>query len=202
MKPETRDRCSLSSARSRPEPRCSTDDPLPARGGSERIRRAHPDLRRGVAMSAEGRIKELGLTLPDPPKPGGNYVPAVRVGNLLFLSGHGPSRVEGKPSARGKVGRDLSTEDGYKVAREVGVNLLGTARALLGSLDKVKRIVKVLGMVNSAEGFGEQPKVINGFSDLMVEVFGEQGRHARSAVGMAELPSGIPVEIEMILEVE
>src|SRR5215471_11561686 len=182
MKPETRDRCSLSSARSRPEPRCSTDDPLPARGGSERIRRAHPYLRsqRGVAMSAEGRIKELGLTLPDPPKPGGNYVPVVRVGNLLFLSGHGPSRVEGKPSARGKVGRDLSTEDGYKVAR----------------------IVKVLGMVNSAEGFGEQPKVINGFSDLMVEVFGEQGRHARSAVGMAELPSGIPVEIEMILEVE
>src|SRR5215510_3349501 len=135
-------------------------------------------------MSAEGRIKELGLTLPDPPKPGGNYVPAVRVGNLLFLSGHGPSRVEGKPSARGKVGRDLSTEDGYKVAREVGVNLLGTARAMLGSLDKVKRIVKVLGMVNSAEGFGEQ------------------GRHERSAVGMAELPSGIPVEIEMILEVE
>ena len=153
-------------------------------------------------MSAEGRIKELGLTLPDPPKPGGNYVPAVRVGNLLFLSGHGPSRVEGKPSARGKVGRDLSTEDGYKVAREVGVNLLGTARSMLGSLDKVKRIVKVLGMVNSAEGFGEQPKVINGFSDLMVEVFGEQGRHARSAVGMAELPSSIPVEIEMILEVE
>ncbi len=153
-------------------------------------------------MSAEGRIKELGLTLPDPPKPGGNYVPAVRVGTLLFLSGHGPSRVEGKPSARGKVGRDLSTEDGYKVAREVGVNLLGTARAMLGSLDKVKRIVKVLGMVNSAEGFGEQPKVINGFSDLMVEVFGEQGRHARSAVGMAELPSGIPVEIEMILEVQ
>jgi enamine deaminase RidA (YjgF/YER057c/UK114 family) len=110
--------------------------------------------------------------------------------------------VEGKPSARGKVGRDLSTEDGYKVAREVGINLLGTARSMLGSLDKVNRIVKVLGMVNSAEGFGEQPKVINGFSDLMVEVFGEQGRHARSAVGMAELPSGIPVEIEMILEVE
>ena len=153
-------------------------------------------------MSAEGRIKELGITLPDPPKPGGNYVPGVRVGNLLFLSGHGPSRVDGKPSARGKVGRDLSTEDGYKVAREVGVNLLGTARSILGSLDKVKRIVKVLGMVNSAEGFGEQPKVINGFSDLMVEIFGDQGRHARSAVGMAELPSGIPVEIEMILEVE
>jgi enamine deaminase RidA (YjgF/YER057c/UK114 family) len=153
-------------------------------------------------MTAEARIKELGLSLPQPPKPGGNYVPGVRVGNLLFLSGHGPSRVDGAPSARGKVGRDLSIEDGYKVAREVGINLLGTAKAIVGSLDKVKRVVKVLGMVNSAEGFGDQPKVINGFSDLMVEVFGENGRHARSAVGMAELPSGIPVEIEMILEVE
>jgi enamine deaminase RidA (YjgF/YER057c/UK114 family) len=153
-------------------------------------------------MSAEARIKELGLTLPQPPKPGGNYVPGVRVGNLLFLSGHGPSRVDGVPAARGKLGRDLSVEEGYKVAREVGVNLLGTARSLLGSLDKVKRVVKVLGMVSSAEGFGDQPKVINGFSDLMVEVFGENGRHARSAVGMAELPSGIPIEIEMILEVE
>ena len=153
-------------------------------------------------MTAEARIKELGLSLPQPPKPGGNYVPGVRVGNLLFLSGHGPGRADGAPSARGKVGRDLSLEDGYKTAREVGINLLGTARALLGSLDKVKRVVKVLGMVNSAEGFGDQPKVINGFSDLMVEVCGENGRHARSAVGMAELPSGIPVEIEMILEVE
>ena len=152
-------------------------------------------------MSAQAKIKELGITLPPPPKPGGNYVPGVKVGNLLFLSGHGPSRVEGQPSVRGKVGRELSTEDGYKIARDVGINLLGTAHALLGSLDKVKRIVKVLGMVNSAEGFGDQPKVINGFSDLMVEVFGENGRHARSAVGMAELPSGIPVEIEMILEV-
>jgi enamine deaminase RidA (YjgF/YER057c/UK114 family) len=153
-------------------------------------------------MTAEARIKELGLSLPQPPKPGGNYIPGVRVGNLLYLSGHGPSRVDGVPAARGKVGRDLSVEEAYKVAREVGINLLGTARSLLGSLDKVKRVVKVLGMVNSAEGFGDQPKVINGFSDLMVEVFGENGRHARSAVGMAELPSSIPVEIEMILEVE
>jgi enamine deaminase RidA (YjgF/YER057c/UK114 family) len=153
-------------------------------------------------MSAEARIKELGLTLPQPPKPLGNYVPGVRVGNLLFLSGHGPIRGDGAPTARGKVGRDLSLEDGYKVAREVGINLLGSTRMLLGSLDKVKRVVKVLGMVNSAEGFGDQPKVINGFSDLMVEVFGESGRHARSAVGMAELPMGIPVEIELILEVE
>ena len=152
-------------------------------------------------MGAEAMIKELGLTLPAPPKPLGNYVPGVRVGNLLFLSGHGPIRIEGNPSARGKVGRDLSTEDAYKVARDVGLNLLGSARALLGSLDRVKRVVKVLGMVNAVESFGEQPKVINGFSDLMVEVFGENGRHARSAVGMGSLPAGIPVEIEMILEV-
>jgi enamine deaminase RidA (YjgF/YER057c/UK114 family) len=153
-------------------------------------------------MGAEAKLKELGITLPAPPRPLGNYVPGVQVGNFLFLSGHGPIRVEGKPLARGKVGRDLTTEDAYKVAREVGVNLLGSARHLLGSLDRVKRVVKVLGMVNSAEGFGDQPKVINGFSDLMVEVFGDNGRHARSAVGMAELPMSIPVEIEMILEVE
>ena len=153
-------------------------------------------------MGADARLKELGITLQDPPKPLGNYIPGVRVGNLLFLSGHGPIRREGQPTPRGKVGRDLTLEEGYKAAREVGVNLLGSARALLGSLDRVKRIVKVLGMVNCADDFGDQPKVINGFSDLMVEVFGENGRHARSAVGMAALPGGIPVEIEMILEVE
>jgi len=153
-------------------------------------------------MGADARLKELGITLPDPPKPLGNYVPGVRVGNLLFLSGHGPIRREGQPSARGKVGKDLTLEQGYAVARDVGINLLGSARTLLGSLDRVKRIVKVLGMVNCTDDFGDQPKVINGFSDLMVEVFGENGRHARSAVGMAALPSGIPVEIEMILEVE
>jgi enamine deaminase RidA (YjgF/YER057c/UK114 family) len=132
-----------------------------------------------------------------------NYVGAVRTGNLLFVSGHGPLRTEGKPSATGKVGRDLTVEQGYQAAREVGLCLLATARAALGDLDRVRRIVKVLGMVNSADDFGDQPKVINGFSDLMVEVFGEAiGRHARSAVGMAGLPMGIPVEIEMILEVE
>jgi enamine deaminase RidA (YjgF/YER057c/UK114 family) len=151
-------------------------------------------------MGAEARLKQLGITLPSPTTPIANYVPGVRVGNLLFLSGHGPLR-EGQPSARGKVGRDLSVDEAKKVAREVGLNLLASARQLLGSLDKVKRVVKVLGMVNSADGFGEQPQVINGFSDLMVEVFGESGRHARSAVGMAGLPVGIPVEIEMILEV-
>ena len=150
-------------------------------------------------MGAEARIKDLGITLPEP-KPIGNYVPGVLTGNLLFLSGQGPMR-GGSPIARGKVGRDLTVDEAAKVAREVGINLLGAARHVLGSLDRVKRVVKVLGMVNSADGFGEQPKVINGFSDLMVEVFGDSGRHARSAVGMAELPVGIPVEIEMILEV-
>ncbi|MGH7325367.1 MAG: RidA family protein [Candidatus Rokuibacteriota bacterium] len=153
-------------------------------------------------MRVEARLKELNITLPPPAKPVANYVGAVRVGNLLFVSGHGPIR-EGRPSARGKLGRDLSVEQGYQVAREVGLNLLATTRVALGSLDNIKRVVKVLGMVNSAEGFGDQPKVINGFSDLMVEVFGETiGKHARSAVGMAELPMGIPVEIEMVLEVE
>ena len=152
-------------------------------------------------MGAEARIKELGITLPSPPKPMGNYIPAVRVGNLLFLSGHGPIRVGDQPLTRGKVGRDMSTEDAYKVAREVGINLLGSARMALGSLDKVKRVVKVLGMVNAVESFGEQPKVINGFSDLMVEVFGDAGRHARSAVGMGSLPRGMAVEIELVVEV-
>jgi enamine deaminase RidA (YjgF/YER057c/UK114 family) len=154
-------------------------------------------------MSAEARLKEKNLVLPKAPTPMANYVSAVRTGNLLFLAGHGPVRQADGSYPRGKVGKDLSVEQGYQVAREVGLNLLATTRTALGSLDRVKRVVKVLGMVNSAEGFGDQPKVINGFSDLMVEVFGEAiGKHARSAVGMAELPVGIPVEIEMILEVE
>ena len=154
-------------------------------------------------MSAEARLKDKGITLPTPTTPLANYVGAVQTGNLLFLSGHGPFRPQGKFTHVGKVGRELTVEQGYQVAREVGLNLLATTRATLGSLDRVKRVVKVLGMVNSAEEFGDQPKVINGFSDLMIEVFGETiGRHARSAVGMAGLPLGIPVEIEMILEVE
>jgi enamine deaminase RidA (YjgF/YER057c/UK114 family) len=147
---------------------------------------------------AEARLKERNITLPTPPKPVANYVGCVRVGNLLFLAGHGPGHgAQGK----GKVGREVTLEEGYQFAREAGLNLLATTRAALGSLDKVKRIVKVLGMVNSAPGFADQPKVINGFSDLMTEIFGDAGKHARSAVGMAELPFGIPVEIEMILEV-
>lgn len=153
-------------------------------------------------MGAEAKLKQLGITLPAQMSvPVANYIPSVRVGNLLFLAGHGPIR-DGKATIRGKLGKELSVEDGYKVAREVGLILLTSARTALGSLDKVKRVVKVLGMVASAEGFTDQSKVINGFSDLMVELFGDSGRHARSAVGMAELPMGIPVEIEMILEVE
>ena len=154
-------------------------------------------------MSAEARLKDKGITLPTPTTPLANYVGAVQTGNLLFLSGHGPFRPQGKFTHVGKVGGELTLEQGYQVAREVGLNLLATARAALGSLDRVKRVVKVLGMVNAVDGFGEYPNVINGFSDLMVEVFGETiGKHARSAVGMAGLPLGIPVEIEMILEVE
>jgi enamine deaminase RidA (YjgF/YER057c/UK114 family) len=153
-------------------------------------------------MSAEATLKAKGITLPPPTTPLANYVGAVRSGNLLYLSGHGPMR-DGKPLVTGKVGRDLSVEQGYQAAREVGLGLLATTRATLGSLDRVKRVVKVLGMVNSTDDFGDQPKVVNGFSDLMVEVFGEAiAKHARSAVGMAGLPLGIPVEIEMILEVE
>ena len=148
-------------------------------------------------MSAEKKVKELGLDLGKVVPPVANYVNAVRTGNLLYLAGKGPGAV------KGKLGREFSVEQGYQHARAVGLNLLAVMRDELGSLDKVKRVVKVLGMVNSAEGFQEQPKVINGFSDLMVEVFGEAiGKHARSAVGMAALPNNIPVEIEMILEVE
>jgi enamine deaminase RidA (YjgF/YER057c/UK114 family) len=151
------------------------------------------------AGGAEDNLKRKNIVLPPPVAPVANYVSAVRVGNLLFLSGSGPDQA----TPKGKVGKDLTLEQGYQAARSVGLNLLATARANLGSLDKVKRVVKVLGMVNSAPGFTDQPKVINGFSDLMVEVFGESiGKHARSAVGMAELPFSIPVEIEMILEVE
>ena len=154
-------------------------------------------------MAAESRLKEKNITLPTPNTPVANYVGAVRAGNLLFVSGHGPLRTDGKPAVRGKVGRELSVEQGYQVAREVGLNLLATTRASLGSLDKVKRVVKTLGMVNSADGFGDQPKVVNGFSDLMVEVFGEAiGKHARSAVGVAGLPFNAPVEVEVVLEVE
>lgn len=154
-------------------------------------------------MSAEDRMKELNLGLPPLSTPRANYVSAVRTGSLLYLAGHGPLGDDGRPTARGKLGRDLTVEEGYRAARQTALNCLATLRAELGSLDRVRRIVKVLGMVNSDPDFEQTPQVINGFSDLMVDVFGESvGRHARSAVGMATLPNGIPVEIEAIFEVE
>ena len=154
-------------------------------------------------MGAEANLKAKNISLPTPNAPMANYVTSVRTGNLLFLAGHGPSREAAKGPTKGKLGRDLTVEQGYASARDVGIALLATTRAALGSLDKVKRVVKVLGMVNCTEDFPDPPKVINGCSDLLVEVFGETvGKHARSAVGMASLPMGIPVEIEMILEVE
>ena len=152
-------------------------------------------------MNAEQKLKELGIVLPESPKPVANYVRAVRTGNLLFVSGHGPYN-DGKILISGKLGKELTIEEGYKTARNVALNCLASIRASLGSLDKVRRVVKLLGMVNCTEDFKDQPKVVNGASDLMVEVFGEAGRHARSAVGMQALPNQIPVEIEMILEVE
>ena len=151
-------------------------------------------------MSAEKKLKSLGIVLPPVSNPVANYVNAVQTGNLLFLSGKGPLAVEGKRPS-GKLGREFTIEEGYRHARSTALDLIAVMRAELGSLDRVKRIVKVLGMVNCVPEFADPPKVINGASDLFVEVFGDRGRHARSAVGMNSLPMGIPVEIEMIVEV-
>jgi enamine deaminase RidA (YjgF/YER057c/UK114 family) len=151
--------------------------------------------------AAETRLRELGIELPPPPKPVAVYIPAVRVGNTLYASGHGPRRLDGT-SVQGKVGQDLTLEQGYEAARIVGLNVLSSVRHTLGSLDNVVRLVKVLGMVNCASDFTKQPQVINGFSELMVQVFGEKtGKGARSAVGMGSLPGNIAVEIEAIFEV-
>ena len=146
-------------------------------------------------MSIEQKLQGLGIELPPLPTPAGNYVHAVRTGNLLFLAGKGPG-----PST-GKVGADVSTDQAYQDARKVGLTLISVLKSELGNLDRVTRIVKVLGMVNAAPDFKEHPKVINGCSDLFVEVFGERGKHARSAVGMGSLPGQITVEIECIVEV-
>ena len=151
-------------------------------------------------MGAEQKLKELGIILPQPPKPLANYVLAVRTGNLLFVSGHGPYD-DGKTKISGKIGRELTVEEGYQTARNVALNCLASIKATIGDLDKVKRFVKILGMVNCTDDFKEQPKVINGCSDLLVAIFEDAGKHARSAVGMQALPNQIPVEIEMILEI-
>lgn len=155
-------------------------------------------------MAAEARLKELGIELPEASgrgRAGMNFLTWRRVGNLVYLAGHGPNR-GGTLEWIGKVGRELSEEQGRAAARETAINLLATLRLAIGSLDRVRQLVKLLGMVNCTEEFGRQPYVINGASDLFIEVFGEAGRHARSAVGMQSLPNGMPVEIELIVEVE
>lgn len=149
----------------------------------------------------EVRLKDLGIQLITPSAPVANYVKAVRAGNMVYLSGHGPDK-PGGGLVTGKVGLDLTLEQARDAARLVGISLLSTLKAEIGDLNKVKRIVKVLGMVNAIPTFEQQPQVINGCSDLMVDVFGESGKHARSSVGVASLPSNIPVEIEMIVEVK
>lgn len=154
-----------------------------------------------MASKPEARIQELHLTLPPAPKPVAKYKTAVLVGNLLYVSGHGPAAIEGVKIA-GKVGADLTVEQGKAAARAVGLNVLSTIKATIGSLDKVKRLVKTLGMVNGTPDFKEQPQVINGFSELMADVFGEDaGVGTRSAVGMGSLPMNIPVEVECMFEV-
>jgi enamine deaminase RidA (YjgF/YER057c/UK114 family) len=152
-------------------------------------------------MSAEARLKQLGIVLPKVPTPVANYVPYRLAGNLLFLSGHGPRDEQGN-TLSGKVGAEITVEEGYKRARLIGLGLLAATRQALGSLDRVEAVLKVLGMVNAVPDFKDHPKVINGCSDLFVEVLGEAGKHARSAVGMGSLPNQISVEIEAVLAVK
>jgi enamine deaminase RidA (YjgF/YER057c/UK114 family) len=153
------------------------------------------------AQDAETKLKEKGIVLTPPSNPVANYVNVVRVGNMLYLAGKGPSKPD-NTMITGKVGRELTIEQGYEAARLTAINHLAVIRNELGSLNKVKRIVKVFGMVNCTEDFKDQPKVINGYSDLMVEIFGDRGKHARSAVGMYALPFNMAVEVEVIVEVE
>ena len=152
-------------------------------------------------MSVEERLKQLGIVLPKVPTPVANYVPYRLTGNLLFLSGQGP-RDENGNNLTGKVGAEISVEEAYKRARRIGLGLLAATRQALGSLDRVEAVLKVLGMVNAVPDFKDHPKVINGCSDLFVEVLGEAGKHARSAVGMGSLPNQISVEIEAVLAVK
>ncbi len=155
-----------------------------------------------MTTKPEARVRELGLTLPAPARPVARYKMTVLAGGLLYVSGHGPARVTDKTPVTGRVGGDLTTDQGKESARAVGLNILSTVRDTLGSLDRVKRLVKTLGMVNCTPDYKEQPQVVNGFSELMAEVFGEDaGVGARSAVGMGSLPGNIAVEIECIFEV-
>jgi enamine deaminase RidA (YjgF/YER057c/UK114 family) len=151
-------------------------------------------------MSCEAKLTALGITLPAPPKPVATYIPAVRVGDLLFLSGTGPFK-DGTVAFAGKLGRDLTVEQGYEAARLTLLNALAITRQELGTLDRVVRVVRLTGHVASAEGFTQQPAVINGASDLLVQLFGDAGRHARLALGAAELPLNMCIELELILQV-
>ena len=148
----------------------------------------------------EERIKDMGIELTEPGAPVANYVNSVKTGNLVFMAGKGPRNADGT-NVTGKVGVDMNIEEGYAAARLTAIQQLSALKAEIGDLNKVVRIVKVLGMVNAAPGFTDQPEVINGFSDLMVEIFGDRGKHARAAVGMGSLPRNIACEIEMIVEV-
>jgi enamine deaminase RidA (YjgF/YER057c/UK114 family) len=152
-------------------------------------------------QTPEAKLDALGITLPAAPSPAANYVNAVRSGNLLFLAGKGPTSADGT-NITGKVGKDLTTAQGADAARLVAINHIAVLKAELGDLSRVKRIVKVLGMVNSTPDFTEHSRVMNGYSDMMVAVFGEKGKHARSSVGMHSLPFNIAVEVEVIVEVE
>ncbi len=154
-----------------------------------------------MAGQTDARIAELGITLPEAAKPAGSYVPFVRTGNLLHTSGQIPFGPDGLEFI-GKLGDTLSLEDGQKAARLCALHVLAQTKAAIGDLDRVVRLVKLVGFVNAAPDFGDQPKVVNGASDIMVEILGERGRHARSAVGVASLPFGVAVEVEAILEVE
>jgi enamine deaminase RidA (YjgF/YER057c/UK114 family) len=167
------------------------------RGAARRGDRRAPA---GAGGQVERALAGLGLTLPPPPTAVANYVGAVVAGKLVFVSGHGPVQ-DGELTYRGKVGREFTTDEGYEAARLVMLNCLATLKAAIGSLDRVRRIVKLLGMVNGTPEFTEQPRVINGASDLLVSIFGDRGRHARSAVGMGSLPFNIAVEIEMVVEI-
>lgn len=153
-------------------------------------------------MKIEKKLEKMGLELPPTPAPGGNYVGAVRTGNLLFVAGHVPRMPDGSLLNSGKLGQEVTIEQGYQSAQRCMLNCLSSIKAAIGDLDKVKRVVKLLCMVNTAPGFGDQPKVANGASDLLVSLYGERGRHARSAVGMGGLPNNVCIEVEMIVEVE
>jgi enamine deaminase RidA (YjgF/YER057c/UK114 family) len=167
---------------------------------TERVVASPPPAEQGAAVDPEAKLKELGITLPTPGAPIANYVNAVQTGNLLFLAGKGPLPQDGKDVV-GRLGKDMTIDQGYQAARSTAIAHLAVLKKELGDLKRVVRVVKVLGMVNSDPAFTQQPAVVNGYSDLMVAVFGEKGKHARSAVGMATLPGGIPVEVEVVVEI-